>query len=139
MRISRATKVQPWWTLGVVLCLFGYIMSTLFSAILYVIFRIPLPGLSYAIQSPPMGNSDLIGGGGPTCALTQVPVITAYRSMCGRPRRTASCYESMLRRMLMNSLSTYRGILFFSSPPHPPQPRPSNSADTTPLPRIVKG
>nr|GEV52512.1 retrotransposon protein putative Ty1-copia subclass [Tanacetum cinerariifolium] len=35
-----------------------------------------LPGLSYAIQSMPMGNSDLIGGGGPTCALTEVPVIT---------------------------------------------------------------
>ncbi|GKB30987.1 hypothetical protein Tco_0870388 [Tanacetum coccineum] len=38
--------------------------------------RILLPGLSYAIQSLPMGNSDLIGGGGPTCALTEVPVIT---------------------------------------------------------------
>ncbi|GKF91664.1 hypothetical protein Tco_0275365, partial [Tanacetum coccineum] len=38
--------------------------------------RIPLPGLSYAIQSLPMGNYDLIGGGGPTCALTEVPVIT---------------------------------------------------------------
>nr|GEY39754.1 hypothetical protein [Tanacetum cinerariifolium] len=35
-----------------------------------------LHGLSYAIQSLPMGNSDLIGGGGLTCALTEVPVIT---------------------------------------------------------------
>nr|GEV13212.1 reverse transcriptase domain-containing protein [Tanacetum cinerariifolium] len=42
--------------------------------------RNPLPGLSYAIQSLPMGNSNLISGGGPTCALTEVPVITAVMS-----------------------------------------------------------